>query len=215
MLNKKKMMMAGLLLLMSTSVACAAPPSPTAPQNNTPYTKVSDTHDVVHDEATGTIVHSTSGECVRTKWMNSTDLCGPTETRVAHALELSREERTVYFAFNKATLSPEMKQRLDTLAIKLKSEKSVKGARIVGYADRIGNPVYNEKLSKKRAESAKKYLISKGIINTEVADTRWLGATESVTNCPDTLKKPELITCLQGDRRVEVEIDYFPEQSNQ
>lgn len=200
MIRTNTMVMAGVLLLMSAGAASAG-----------------DARDVVHDETTGTVVHSSSGACVRTQWMSPDDVCAPADAPVAQVappprrMEISREERTVYFAFNQATLSPEMKQRLDSLATKLKSEKSVKGAHIVGYADRIGDPGYNEKLSKKRAEAAKGYLISKGIINTSVADTRWVGSADPVTTCPDKLKKPKLIDCLQGDRRVEVEIDYYPD----
>lgn len=217
----KNVMMAGALLLVSAGVACAAPAlSPVAPQNTAPITLVSDSQDVVHDETTGTILHSTWGPCVRTKWMKPSDPCAPAvaETPPPPApppLQISREERTVYFAFNQAVISPEMQQRLDTLAQKLRSERSVRGARIVGYADRIGNAGYNEKLSKKRAEAVKEFLVSKGIINTSVADTRWEGSKDSVTDCPDKLKRTKLITCLQGDRRVEVEIDYYPESAPQ
>ena len=114
----------------------------------------------------------------------------------------------MYFGFNLASLSPEMKQKLDTLANTLMSASNVKGARIVGYADRIGNPGYNEKLSKKRAENVKQYLIAKGLINTQVADTRWLGSSTPTTDCPANLKRADLLNCLQPDRRVEVEIDY-------
>jgi outer membrane protein OmpA-like peptidoglycan-associated protein len=225
MIYNKKMMMTGLLLLLA-GPAYAAPTSPAMPQNNFPVTLISDSQDVVHDEVNGSVIHSTSGACVRTKWMSPSDICAPAEpppTPVAHVapppppppppppIKLSREERTVYFVFNKDGLTPEMKQRLDTLAAKLKSDKDVKGARIIGYADRIGHPDYNEKLSKKRAENVSEYLIAKGIINTKVADTRWLGATTPITDCSSKLKKPKLVDCLQPDRRVEVEIDYFPE----
>ena len=167
-----------------------------------------DIRDVVHDETSGTVVRSTSGECVRSNWSNSYDECSGAVMRTA---EISREERTVYFGFNQASISPQMKQRLDLLATRLKSEQSVRGARIVGYADRIGNPDYNERLSKKRAEAVKNYLVARGLINTQVAETRWVGASEPSTECPADLKRPALIDCLQKDRRVEVEIDYAPE----
>ncbi len=167
--------------------------------------------DVVRAESTGTIARSTDGECVRTQWTTSADPCS---TRVMAPVQkkivtnISREERTVYFGFNLAALSPEMEQKLDTLATTLTSASNVKGARIVGYADRIGNPAYNEKLSKKRAENVKQYLIAKGLINTQVADTRWLGSSTPSTDCPSTLKRADLLNCLQPDRKVEVEIDY-------
>jgi len=177
-----------------------------------------DSRDVVHDETNGTILRSTSGACVRTKWSSSYDECMtevPTPQPVAvvpppRSIAISREERTIYFSFNQASLSPEMQERLNTLTVKLKSERDVKGARIVGYADRIGNASYNAQLSKKRAEETRQYLIAKGLINTSVADTRWVGDTEPTASCSNKLKHTQLVECLQKDRRVEVEIDYFP-----
>jgi outer membrane protein OmpA-like peptidoglycan-associated protein len=134
------------------------------------------------------------------------------QQQIHQAAALSREERTVYFGFNLASLSSEMKTRLDGLAGVLRSDSQVKGARIVGYADRIGNPVYNEKLSKKRAENVRQYLIARGLINTQVADTRWLGASAPSTDCASGLSHTALVDCLQKDRRVEVEIDFTPDQ---
>ena len=179
-----------------------------------------DVRDVVHDEATGTIVRSTSGECVRTRWMSGGDVCAATVAAAAPLLPapethyeekkivtLTREDRTIYFAFNKAVIAPDMRQRLDTIADAYKGDSTIKDARIVGYADRIGNTAYNEKLSEQRAETVRQYLVARGLINTQVADTRWMGKSDPVTNCPASLKRSDLVTCLQKDRRVEVEID--------
>ena len=186
-----------------------------------PPAAFAESRDVVHNDY-GTIVHTAkSGTCVRTKWMSSSDPCAPVvaepppavvppRTQVQEEIKtvVSREDRTIYFAFNAATLSPEMQQRLDTLATNMRSDSRVRGARIVGYADRIGNPGYNEKLSKKRAENVRQYLVSKGMINTQTADTRWYGEQNPATSCDARLKRPQMIDCLQRDRRVEVEIDY-------
>lgn len=203
---RTKLLMTGLMLVATISIS---------------HPGFADTRDVVHDASSGTIVRSSNGECVRTQWSNSYDPCGaqvaavPVKQQVRHeehrAAALSREERTVYFGFNQATLSPEMKQRLDSLAGTLTSDSQVKGARIVGYADRIGNPGYNEKLSKKRADAVRKYLVARGTINTSIADTRWFGASNPATDCSDKQKRADLIACLQPDRRVEVEIDFTPD----
>jgi len=182
-----------------------------------------DTRDVVHNDY-GTIVHTEgSGTCVRTKWMDANDPCAPAvavppppppRVQVQEQIRtvISKEDRTIYFGFNQASISPEMQQRLDTLSNNLRADTTVKGARIVGYADRIGNAGYNEQLSKKRAENVRQYLIAKGVINTQVADTRWYGSQENDTSCNNKLPRPQLIDCLQRDRRVEVEIDYASEQ---
>lgn len=208
-----KTVLAVLLLSLSAAASYAATGIYLEPSTET-YV-VADLRDVVYDSS-GTVVRSTSGACVRTQWYNGYDVCG-TDVAVAaprlHARVLSREERTAYFGFNQASLSPEMRERLDTLANELRSNDQVRGARIVGYADRIGNPVYNEKLSKRRAEAVRRYLVSRGIINARVADTRWFGERAPATECPDDLSRVELIDCLQKDRRVEVEIDYEPDVS--
>lgn len=183
-----------------------------------PMAAYADMREAVHSEQSGTIVRSTSGECVRTKWMTGNDACSTAAVQPPAAppivqqqviTTIAREDRTVYFGFNQTALTPQMQGRLDTLATNLLNQQNVKGARIVGYADRIGNPQYNETLSKKRAQNVKNYLIARGVINTQVADTRWLGESEPATSCPNNLKRPVLIDCLQKDRRVEVEVDYL------
>ncbi|MGE3624429.1 MAG: OmpA family protein, partial [Bdellovibrionales bacterium] len=128
----------------------------------------SDHHAVVRDWRGYPVLTQLSGTCVRTKWMESHDVCHPdiAETVVQHTQrrQLSQEERTVYFPFNIASLTPDARGRLDTLATNIKSQDDVKGARVVGFADRIGTASYNEALSKMRAENVKSYLVSKGIV---------------------------------------------------
>jgi outer membrane protein OmpA-like peptidoglycan-associated protein len=182
-------------------------------------------HAVVRDSE-NQIVHDTEGSCVRTKWMTDEGQCTlqrvteQTETRtVQHATQkvetrsadkLTQEDRTVYFEFNRANLSPEAQERLGTLAKVLKSDQSVREAKIVGYADRIGSSTYNESLSQKRAETVRDYLVANGYTNARVTETRWVGKSEPSTNCPAEART-QLIACLQDDRRVEVEIGYVGE----
>ena len=220
MLNAK-ILMIGFLSIISANLAYAATGVYLEPVREHPYSanlhKVSDARDVVRSTSSGTIVRSTSGACVRTRWSNGYDVCDtqaaapPPPVIQKKIVNFSREERTVYFGFNQASLLPQMKERLDTLATAMKSESNVRGAQIVGYADRLGNRDYNEKLSKKRAENVRQYMISRGIINTRVAETKWIGEDEPVTTCSDDLPRPQLIDCLQNDRRVEVEIEYMTE----
>ena len=67
-----------------------------------------------------------------------------------------------FFDFNKAILKPEAKAKLDDLTGKLKGI-SLEVIIAVGHTDAIGGDAYNQKLSVKRAESVKAYLVSKGI----------------------------------------------------
>jgi OOP family OmpA-OmpF porin len=143
---------------------------------------------------------------VRTKWEVGHDPCAPVPIRAS----LTKEDRTVYFAFNKAEILPSEQRKLDSLANFLRTDVQIQDARIVGYADRLGSAAYNKKLSEFRAKTVENYLHTHGYLNTRMAQVRWLGESAPVTRCSNTMKRKELIACLQKDRRVEVEIDYFP-----
>ena len=66
------------------------------------------------------------------------------------------------FDFDKAVLKPEGKARLDDLVSKLKAV-NLEVIIAVGYTDSIGTKAYNLKLSLRRANAVKAYLVSKGI----------------------------------------------------
>ncbi len=110
------------------------------------------------------------------------------------------------FDFDKATLRPEGKAKLDELVGKTKNIK-LEVIIAVGHADRFGTDKYNQKLSEKRAESVKAYLVSKGIEPNRVY-TEGKGKKQPVTK-PGECKGPKskkVIACLQPDRRVEIEV---------
>lgn len=192
------------ILLTSTLISIAGPVA-------------ADNRDVVTD-GRGQIIRNTFGNCVRTGWLNTSDACG-VQARQPVAVPpqvdrsvIGKEERTVYFDFDKSNIRPDATQRLNTLAESLKANSQIKEARVFGYADRIGSPQYNEKLSMKRAQAVKDYLTSRGFVNSRVTETRWFGESSPATTCASDLKRPQLIACLQPDRRVEVEIDYLSQQ---
>lgn len=160
-----------------------------------------DNHAVVHD-SNGNPVRTFSGGCVRTQWVAGCDECGEKQIRIP------LEERTVYFDLNKSTLTPEAKVKLNSLAKTILASGPVKSVRVAGFADRLGSAVHNEKLSKRRADTVRKYLVSKGIVNAQVVETRWFGDTVPATNCPKGMKRAALVACLQKDRRVEVEVEF-------
>lgn len=66
------------------------------------------------------------------------------------------------FDFDKAVLKPEGKTHLDEMAAKLKSI-NLEVVIAVGHTDSVGSDEYNQKLSVRRAEAVKAYLVSKGI----------------------------------------------------
>ncbi len=110
------------------------------------------------------------------------------------------------FDFNKATLRPEGKAKLDELVAKVKGIK-LEVIIAVGHADRFGTDKYNQKLSEKRAESVKTYLVSKGIEANRVY-TEGKGKKQPVTKAGQCkgAKSAKVIACLQPDRRVEIEV---------
>jgi OOP family OmpA-OmpF porin len=68
----------------------------------------------------------------------------------------------VLFDFDKSVVKPEGKAKLDDLANKVKGI-NLEVVIAIGHADSIGSDAYNQKLSVRRAESVKAYLVSKGI----------------------------------------------------
>jgi OOP family OmpA-OmpF porin len=160
----------------------------------------------------GRLAVNTFQNCVRSSFASGADECAPpvqaTPAAPPQRAEIGKEERTVYFDFNKFALSAEAVRTLNNLASRLKSDDQVKNAKIVGYADRIGTKSYNDQLSKRRADNVRRYMVSQGFVKGQVVDTRWMGEDVPVTQCPDNLNREQLIACLQQDRRVEVEIEY-------
>lgn len=111
------------------------------------------------------------------------------------------------FDFDKAVLRPEGKAKLDDVTGKLKGMK-LEVIIAVGHTDRIGSDKYNQKLSEKRAEAVKAYLVGKGVEPNRVY-TEGKGEKQPVTGdkCGKSEKKSkQLIECLQPDRRVEIEV---------
>jgi OOP family OmpA-OmpF porin len=123
----------------------------------------------------------------------------------APVIEKVALESDVLFEFDKAQLRPEGQKKLDELADRLK-DAQVESILAVGHADRIGSAQYNEKLSAERAESVKQYLSQKGIEQQRV-QTQGAGQSQPVTGdqCKG-IRGSKLISCLQPDRRVEIEV---------
>ena len=72
-----------------------------------------------------------------------------------------------FFDFDKAVLKPEGKAKLDDLTGKIK-DINLEVIIAVGHTDSVGTDAYNQKLSIKRAEAVKAYLVTKGIEKNRV-----------------------------------------------
>jgi len=67
-----------------------------------------------------------------------------------------------FFDFDKATLKPEATAKLDDLVSKTKGI-NLEVIIAVGHTDSVGSDAYNQKLSIRRSEAVKAYLVSKGV----------------------------------------------------
>ncbi len=84
----------------------------------------------------------------------------PAATKVTYAAD-------AFFDFDKAVLKPEGKAKLDDLVDKVKGI-NLEVIIAVGHTDSVGTDAYNQKLSVRRAEAVKAYLVSKGIEKNRV-----------------------------------------------
>jgi len=112
----------------------------------------------------------------------------------------------VLFDFNKAVVKDAGKRILDSDVVeKMKSNPQVELLLITGHADRLGGEQYNQKLSERRAEAVKRYLVSQGIEEQRL-HTAGKGESEPVVQCAGP-KNAKTIKCLQPNRRVVLEIE--------
>jgi OOP family OmpA-OmpF porin len=117
---------------------------------------------------------------------------------------------TELFEFNKAVLTQDARSKLDGEVIaKLRDLKDVRYIIVNGHADRLGSADYNQKLSEKRADAVRAYLVSKGVDQSKV-ETLGFGKTLPVKACPDQKDRQQLIECLSPNRRVVVEVQGTP-----
>jgi OOP family OmpA-OmpF porin len=84
----------------------------------------------------------------------------PAATKVTYAAD-------AFFDFDKAVLKPEGKAKLDDLVDKVKGI-NLEVIIAVGHTDSVGSDSYNQKLSVRRSEAVKAYLVSKGIEKNRV-----------------------------------------------
>ncbi len=82
----------------------------------------------------------------------------------------TREFQTLYFAFNRHSLSTDAKSELDSLVAFMNEFPTVK-AEFKGYTDNVGSDSYNKTLAYNRAKSAGQYLVGKGISKERLSFT--------------------------------------------
>ena len=128
----------------------------------------------------------------------------PTPPKRCDAAVTFQKDET--FAFDRYALTAAAKTRLDADVIgKLATCASVEAVVIEGHADRIGSQQYNQKLSERRADSVKAYLVGKGADRNKI-ETIGMGKTVPAKFCPDIKNRKELIACLAPNRRAIISV---------
>ena len=84
----------------------------------------------------------------------------PVASKVTYAAD-------AFFDFDKAVLKPAGKAKLDDVIAKVK-DVNLEVIIAVGHTDSVGSDAYNQKLSMRRSEAVKAYLVSKGIEKNRV-----------------------------------------------
>lgn len=110
------------------------------------------------------------------------------------------------FAFDQSALQPEGKAMLDDFVLQLNGA-TYETISATGHADRFGSPDYNQKLSERRANAVKDYLITKQVLASRIT-VEGKGETQPVTKPADCAgaRSAKVIACLQPDRRVDIEM---------
>ncbi len=102
-----------------------------------------------------------------------------------------------FFDFDKAVLKAEGKAKLDDLVGKVKGI-NLEVIIAVGHTDSVGADAYNQKLSVKRADAVKAYLVTKGIEKNRVY-TEGKGEKQPVADNKTSAGRSK-------NRRVEIEV---------
>lgn len=113
------------------------------------------------------------------------------------------------FAFDKSgkdDVLPNGRQELERFAAALKRDyKRLDKVVVIGHTDRLGSDHYNQALSVARAATVRDVLIVHGVPAGAI-QAHGVGKSQPVVQCDDALPRPELVACLQPNRRVELEV---------
>jgi OOP family OmpA-OmpF porin len=137
----------------------------------------------------------------------------PAPPPIARAAPAAKPKPTVtlgaaeLFAFNQASLTPAGRTKLDKEVVdRAKNEYAeIRSININGHTDRLGSSQSNQKLSERRAEAVRTYLVSRGMDGSKI-QSHGYGKTNPVKACPAQKDRKALIACLGPNRRVEIEI---------
>jgi len=132
-------------------------------------------------------------------------------TRLSFATE-------VLFDFEQTELDADGRKVLDDLASKLLAA-DIEKVTGTAHSDRIGAAAFNDRLSARRAEAIRVYLVGKGVPEKLLRfDAKGAREPMTVGRCdgmgPETKQNVKLVACLQPDRRVDIEVWLSRQASN-
>lgn len=113
------------------------------------------------------------------------------------------------FDFGKSEVKPSGKEAIDKFTADLKGADYAV-ITVTGHTDRIGSHAYNQKLSERRAEAVKAYMVESAGIPADKIEAKGVDGSEPVTKageCKGNKVTAALKACLAPDRRVEVEVN--------
>lgn len=150
MLNKamRSLALGGSLIALAVLVGCATPEAPAPEPVPPPKPTAVEPKPEPKPEARPEVAPAPKPEAAK-----------PAPKPIAEKVTLATD---AHFDFDKSVLRPEGKARLDDIVNKIKG-LNLEVVIAVGHTCSIGSDAYNQKLSVRRAESVKAYLISKGI----------------------------------------------------
>ena len=110
------------------------------------------------------------------------------------------------FDFDRAVLRPAGMTTLDGFMGQMKGVDYDK-VTVVGHTDRFGSNAYNQKLSERRADAVKSYMVAKGVPSNRIT-TEGKGESMPQTKAGECLgpKTAKVVACLQQDRRVDIDV---------
>lgn len=163
----------------------------------------------------GTVVRDPYGKCIRTpQWTPEKEHpdCGGQVAKVEPPAPVHKEislGADALFDFDKATLRPAGRAKLDELVSDMRQLDSLESITVVGHTDPLGTDAYNMRLSDRRAHSVASYLAGQGVPADRIrAEGR--GETDlKVTpeECRGSKGRKALIECYQPNRRVDITVD--------
>ena len=110
------------------------------------------------------------------------------------------------FTFDSSAVRPEGAAALDKFAHELVGT-TFQMITVEGYTDRLGSQAYNHKLSLQRAEAVKRHLVQSDGLDPAKIEVSGKDISDPITKpgeCKGAKRTPQLIACLQPDRRVEI-----------